>query len=410
MDKKLRELINKEIVRQQETIDLIPSENIADPELLRIIGSPLVNKYSEGYPGRRYYPGNTNYDKLEELAQSAVLKAFRLREKDWHVNVQPYSGSPANQAVLFALLKPGDTLMGLALSHGGHLTHGHSVNFSGTLYRSVPYTVDAKAGLIDYENLKKLAKRHKPKVIFSGLTAYSRRIDFKRIGDIAKSVGAYHVADISHVAGLVIAGAYPSPFAYADIVTTTTHKTIRGPRGAVIISRKKKRIPERIDRAVFPGLQGGPHNNVTAGIAYAFMLAQKEVFKRYQRQVARNAKVLAGALRKRAFTVLAGETDNHLFVLDLRKKGISGVWAERALEQAGILANRNTIPEDTSAFLPSGIRLGTPTVTSRGMKEKEMQKIAEWIDRLLTAREAPARIQKEVRAFCKRFPLKYKKL
>lgn len=414
MDPALKNLIDKEIRRQQLTLDLIPSENIADPEMLRIVGSPLTNKYSEGYPRKRYYPGNEFYDEIEELAQRRALKAFKLKDLEWAVNVQPYSGSPANQAIYFALAKPGDVIMGLSLSHGGHLTHGHLVNFSGILYQSFPYTLNLKTGHIDYDNLGKLAKEHSPKIIFSGATAYSRIIDFKRIGAIAKKVGAYHAADISHIAGLVAAGAHPSPFPHADVVMATTHKTLRGPRGAVIWSRNKKigadakgrdiTISDAINKAVFPELQGGPHNNVTAAIAWMFGQVATANFRSYGRQIVKNAKALAAELKKLGFNLVSGGTDNHLMLLDLRKQGIPGMDAEKMLEASGIIANRNSIPGDDKPFKPSGVRMGTPAITSRGMKEKEMKQIAQFIYQCLIEKK---NVLKEVQGICKKFPLPY---
>ena len=450
MDAVLRRFIKKEIERQKYTLDLIPSENIADPEMLKILGSPLVNKYSEGYPGKRYYPGNEYYDKIENLAQERALRCFGLNPDEWHANVQPYSGSPANHAVYFALLRPGDVVMGLALSHGGHLTHGHCVNFSGTYYQSVPYGLRERTHLIDYDSLEEKARELRPRLIVSGATAYPRIIDFKKIGAIARDANAYHLADISHIAGLVAGGVHPSPFPHADIVTTTTHKTLRGPRGAIIFARKseirnprlrqgfggqakseinpkfnpdakgsglrpeRRRNPhhtliisEAIDQAVFPGLQGGPHNNQTAAIAWALLRAQGKPFKRYAAQVVKNAKALAAELLKRGFTLVSGGTDNHLMLLDLRPQGIAGMDAEKMLEAAGIVANRNTIPGDPRPFKPSGIRMGTPSITSRGMKEREMRQIAAWIYRLINAHETPSVIRRETRALCKKFPLPY---
>ena len=419
MDKRLNVLIKKEVERQELTIDLIPSENIASPEMLKILGSPLVNKYSEGYPGRRYYPGNEFYDEIERLAQERALNAFKLSPKNWAVNVQPYSGSPANLEIYFALIKPGDTIMGLSLAHGGHLTHGHLVNFSGILYKSQPYGLNLKTGYIDYKNLEKLARQHRPKIIVSGATAYPRTIDFKRIGKIARSVGAYHVADISHIAGLVAAGAHSSPFsagggqAPADAVMATTHKTLRGPRGAVIWVNRESPIAKRnkidiataVDKAVFPGLQGGPHNNTTAAIAWTFGEVATPKFRVYARQIVKNTKVLASELKKFGFNLVSGGTDNHLMLVDLRNKNITGLEAEKLLESAGIIANRNAVPGDDKPFKPSGIRIGTPSVTSRGMKEKEMKHIGEFIYRCLIKRKD---IDKEVVRICKRFPLPYK--
>ena len=406
MDKKLKELINKEIKRQQTTIDLIASENVADLDTLKIVGSPLMNKYSEGYPDKRYYPGNQYYDEIEKLSWKYALEAFSLNSNQWGVNTQPYSGSPANQAIYFALLQPGDTIMGLALAHGGHLSHGLKVNFSGKYYRPVFYTLNEKTGYIDYDNFEKLALEHKPQLIISGASAYPREINFKKIGVVAKKIGAYHLADISHVAGLIAAGLHQSPFPYADVVMTTTHKTLRGPRAAVIFS--KKELSSLIDRAVFPGIQAGPHNNVTAAIAEMFSVAKTSKFKSYQKQVIKNAETLAKELMKHGFKLLTDGTDNHLMLLDLRNKNITGGEAQDLLEKAGIIANKNVIPGDEKPSNPSGIRFGTPATTSRGFKEKEMKRIAEWIYKVIDKKGAANKIQKEVVGLCKKFPLKYK--
>jgi glycine hydroxymethyltransferase len=423
-DKVIETLIRKEIKRQQETINLIPSENYVSGDVLEIIGSPLTNKYSEGYPGKRYYPGNQYYDEIEKIAQERALKCFGLQSSNWHVNVQPYSGSPANIAIYNALMNFGDTLMGLKLTSGGHLTHGHKVNFSGRAYNVVHYGVDEKTGLLDYEEISELAQKHKPKVIVSGLTAYPRKIDFKKFGEIAKSVGAYHVADISHIAGLIAAGLHQSPFPYSDVVMTTTHKTLRGPRGAIIFSQKHNpndtngsensdkssqhsdyvSIAERIDRAVFPGLQGGPHNNIIAAEAVMFFEALKLGFRKYQQQIIKNAQALSKALTKKGLKLVTGGTDNHLMLVDLRSSNLGGLEAEKILEENNITANRNTIPGDASPFKPSGLRMGTPAVTTRGMKEKEMEQIADLIYRALVRKE---HVGKEILTLCKKFPLPY---
>lgn len=405
-------LLKKEIANQQLSINLIASENYVSVGVMRMLGSPLTNKYSEGYPGKRYYPGNFFYDEIEKLAQERALKLFRLSCKQWSVNVQPYSGSPANFAIYLALMKPGDTMMGMALASGGHLTHGHRVNFSGKIYNAVQYGVDSRTGLINYQAVARLAKKYRPKVLVSGLTAYPRKIDFKKFGMIARSIGAYHVADISHIAGLVAVGLHQAPFKYSDAVMTTTHKTLRGPRGAVIFSRNSEikeagseiLISEAIDRAVFPGAQGGPHNNATAAKAVAFFEALSPDFKTYQNQVVKNAKALAKSLRQFGFRLVTMGTDNHLMLVDLKNFFLDGLSAERILEENKIIANRNSIPGDQSPFKPSGIRLGTPAITTRGMKEKEMAKIAELIYRCLVERE---RVSQEVEQLCRKFPLKY---
>lgn len=412
-DPQLFRLIQKEIIRQKQTIDLIASENFVSEVIFEVLGSPLTNKYSEGYPHRRYYPGNIYYDKIEELAQSRALKAFNLNPQKWAVNVQPYSGSPANLEVYNALLQPGDIFMGMSLSSGGHLTHGHKANLSGKLYQAVQYNLNPKTELIDYQEIENLAKKYHPKIIVSGLTSYPRKIDFNRISKIAHKIGAYSLADISHVAGLVLAGLYPNPFTSCDIVTTTIHKTLRGPRGAIIFINKKSKIAKKnkidlesvINKSVFPQMQGGPHNNVTAGIALTFKLAQSVSFKNYQKQILKNSFVLAETLKKLGFRLVTNGTDNHLMILDLRGNNISGTEAELLLEKAGIIANRNVVIGDLNPFHPSGIRIGVPAVTTRGMKEKEMQKIAEFIYRVLIKREKPAIIKKEVEKLCSKFSI-----
>lgn len=411
MDKKTEKLVAAETRRQQDTLSLIASENIASADILSALASPFANKYSEGYPGRRYYPGNKYVDEIETLAGQRALELFGQKADRWRVNVQPYSGSPANLAICFALAKPGEKIMGMKLSDGGHLTHGHTVSATGTIWQSVQYGVDPETGRIDYEAVAKLARKEKPKLIFSGFTAYPRKIDFKKFREIADLVGAYHVADISHIAGLVVGGAHPSPFPYADVVMTTTHKSLRGPRGAMIFSDSKSKVaakmgldlPTAIDKAVFPGLQGGPHDNTTAAMAQAFAEALKPDFKRYARQIAKNAQALAKELKRRGFTLITGGTDTHLLLIDLKKKGITGSEGERLLEAVGIIANRNSVPGDTSPFKPSGIRLGTPLLTTRGMKEEEMVEVAALIDRALAGESG---VEKDVNKLCQKFPVK----
>ncbi len=412
-DKELERLIKTEERRQAETLDLIPSENIASKSVLEALGSVLTNKYSEGYPGKRYYAGNEIADKIENLAKNRARKVFGL-SKNWGVNVQPYSGSPANMAVYYALLKPGDKIMGMSLPFGGHLTHGWKVNFSARFYKSAQYTTN-RNGLINYSAIRKMAKKERPKIIVAGATAYPRIFDFKKFASIAREVKAYFLADISHIAGLIATGAHPSPFPYADIVTTTTHKTLRGPRGAIIFTNHKSKIAKynnldiasEIDRAVFPALQGGPHDNQTAAIAQCLYEALQPSFKKYGRQIVENAKTLARELIKFNFELISGGTDNHLMLIDLTNLGISGREAQNRLEKAGIIVNRNTIPYDTrSPFDPSGIRIGTPAITSRGMKEKEMKKIAELIDKVLTKKEKLEVIKQEVKSLCSKFPAK----
>jgi glycine hydroxymethyltransferase len=340
---KIYKLLKAEEKRQSETINLIPSENYPSKAVLEAMGSILASKYSEGYPGKRYYPGNEIYDKIELLAQKSAKEIFKTGES-YHVNVQPYSGTPANLAIYLGLLNFGDTIMGMTLSHGGHLSHGHKVNFSGRAYKVVQYGVDLKTGKIDYEEIKKLAKKYKPKLIVSGATAYPRKINFKKFHQIAKEVGAISMADIAHIAGLIVAGLHPSPFPFTDIVTTTTHKTLRGPRGAIIFC--KKEFAPAIDRAVFPGIQGGPHNNITFAKLVCFEEAKKPSFKKYQKQIIKNTRVLANELKKYGFNLVSGGTDNHLMLVNLQNKKITGKEAEERLEKAGIIVNRNTIPGD----------------------------------------------------------------
>jgi glycine hydroxymethyltransferase len=365
-------------------------------------GSVLANKYSEGYPGHRYYEGQEYVDQVEALAIERAKALFGAA----HANVQPYSGSPANQAVYLALLKPGDTVMGLGLPFGGHLTHGWNVNFSGILYNAVRYEVDAKTHRVDLNKVEDLARRTRPKMIICGGTAYPRVWDFEGFAAIAKSVGATLVADIAHIAGLVVAGAHPHPFPHAHIVTTTTHKTLRGPRGGMILSDGT--FAKEIDRAVFPGLQGGPHDHTTAAIAVALKEAATPEFKRYAHQIVANAKALAAELLRHGLRLVSGGTDNHLILIDVTPRGINGKPAARALSNAGIECNYNTVPFDPRKPMdPSGLRIGTPSVTSRGMKEKEMVAIAAWIDRVIDAagdERALAKIRSEVADFCKAFP------
>jgi len=394
----LQRLIKDEEKRQKETIDLIPSENYVSRNVLKATGSLLMNKYSEGYPGKRYYPGNAVIDKVEVYCQKKAKEIFNLG-KNWSVNVQPYSGSPANLAVYHALLESGDKILSLKLSHGGHLSHGHKVNISSKFFEIIHYGLDEK-GFIDYNQIEKLAKEEKPKLIVSGATAYPRKIDFRKIREIAKKVGALHLADISHIAGLVSAKVHPSPFPYSDAVMTTTHKTLRGPRSAIIYSRNE--IAPKIDKAIFPGLQGGPHEHIILAKAVAFEEALRPEFKQYQKQIIKNAKELAKELKKYDFKLVSDGTDNHLILIDLNGV-IDATQSEKILEKANILANRNTIPGDKSPFYPTGLRLGTPAVTTRGMKEKEMRLIASWINQALKEKISPKKIKKEVVNLCKNF-------
>ncbi len=402
-DKEIYNLIQKEKERINSGLELIPSENFASPAVLEALGSVFNNKYSEGYPKKRYYGGNEFVDSVETLAIERAKKLFGAE----HVNVQPYSGSPANMAVYFALLQPGDKLMGMSLDMGGHLTHGHRVNFSGMLYKSVKYGVDRETEMLDYDEIRKIAKREKPKIIVSGATAYPREIDFKEFHEIAQDVGAYSMADIAHIAGLIAAGVHQSPFPFTDVVTTTTHKTLRGPRSGMIMC--KKEFADVIDKAVFPGLQGGPHEHVIAAKAVCFYEAMQPEFKEYAKQIIKNAKALADALMDYGFRLVTGGTDNHLILVDLKNKDVTGKEAEDALDKAGITVNKNMIPYDPrKPWDPSGIRLGTPAVTTRGMKESEMKEIARWINDAIENRNDEDRLKKIrecVREFVKDFPV-----
>lgn len=409
-DKQIAALIEKERKRQNNTIDLIPSENIVSKAVMEALGSSLTNKYSEGYPGKRYYAGNAVIDTIESLVHERARIAFGLSDR-WHINTQALSGSPANMAAYYALLKQGDRILGMSLTFGGHLTHGWKVNFSGMLYKATQYTVK-RNGYIDYAEVRALARKSKPKIIVAGATAYPRIIDFKKFADIAKEVDAYLMVDMAHLAGLVAAKVHPSPFSYADIVTTTTHKTLRGPRGALIFGNKDSKKAKKegvkmgsaIDKAVFPTLQGGPHDNQTAAIAVALKEASSAKFKAYGAQVVKNAKALAKELTKLKYDLVSGGTDNHLMLVDLSNKDISGRIAQDRLEEAGIIVNRNTVPYDTrSPFDPSGIRIGTPSVTTRGMKEKDMKRIAILMDQAMMQHGNPA---KDIKKLVKQFPIK----
>jgi glycine hydroxymethyltransferase len=401
-DPEIAQLIRQEETRQEESIRLIPSENYVSHAVLEATGSVLTNKYSEGYPGKRYYEGQEFIDPIETLARERATSLFGAD----HANVQPYSGSPANLAIYYALLQPGEKVMGMSLPHGGHLTHGWRVNFSARYYQAVQYTVDPVTHRIDYDQVRELAKREQPKLIFSGATAYPREFDFKAFSDIAQEVGARFVADIAHISGLIVAGVHQSPIPFADAVMTTTHKTLRGPRGAMILCKAEH--ADAIDRAVFPALQGGPHNHTTAAIAVALREAATPEFTAYGQQIVRNAKALAQALLSHGFTLISGGTDNHLILIDMTNKGVTGKQASRALARAGIETNANTIPYDPRRpFDPSGVRIGTPAVTSRHMKEPEMRRIAAWIDRVIGDVKDEAmhlRIRAEVREFCRTFP------
>lgn len=386
-DKQIAKLIKQEAEREISVINLIASENFVSEDVLEALGSVFTNKYAEGYPGKRYYGGNNVVDELETLAQARALELFKLAPKKWHVNVQPLSGSPANVAVYAALLPHDGTgrIMGMTLSHGGHLTHGHSVSISGKFWKQIPYGVSKKTERIDYDELMEIAKREKPQIIVAGFTAYPRTINWKKFRAIADMVGAYLMVDMSHIAGLVAGGVHPSPFPYADIVTTTTHKTLRGPRGAMIFVRKDERkLEEKIDKAIFPGMQGGPHENAIAAIAVALGEAMTPKFKTYATQVVKNATALAEELRTLGWRIVTGGTDNHLMLVDTWANGVSGKEASERLEAAGIIVNMNTIPFDERKPMdPSGIRLGTAAETTRGAKEKDMKNLARAIDVIL---------------------------
>ncbi|MEI8337988.1 MAG: serine hydroxymethyltransferase [bacterium] len=390
-DKQIEKLIKNETKRQKSVINLIPSENYVSKDVLTALGSIFDNKYAEGYPHKRYYGGQKYTDELELLCQDRARKAFKLSKDLWHVNVQPHSGSPANLSVYLGLVPLGGKIMGMTLTAGGHLTHGQKVSITGKVWQQVPYGVDPKTEVLDYVALKELAAKEKPNLIVAGFTAYPREVDFKKFREIADACGAFLMVDMSHFAGLVAGGVYNSPFEYADVVTTTTHKTLRGPRSAIVFSRKDKKIGEKnitelLDKAVFPGLQGGPHLGQIAGVAVALKEAATPAFKQYAKQVKKNAKVLADELTRLGWHVVSGGTDSHLVLVDtwMDGKGISGKDAEARLEKAGIICNKNTIPAETrSPFDPSGIRLGSPAETTRGKKEKDFMKIAQTIDKVL---------------------------
>jgi glycine hydroxymethyltransferase len=413
-DPEIADLIHKENVREHESLRLIASENYASRAVMEATGSCLTNKYSEGYPHKRYYEGQQVIDQVEELARARVGKLFSQKpggpvaDGDLHVNVQPYSGSPANLAVYLAFLKPGETVMGLGLPAGGHLTHGWNVSITGKYFKSVPYGVRKEDGRIDLDEVRRLAKEHQPKVIWCGTTAYARTLDFPAFRSIADEVGAILAADIAHISGLVATGVHPSPIGIADVVTSTTHKTFRGPRGGMILC--KKAHASAIDRAVFPGLQGGPHNHVTAGIAVAALEASRPEFTAYAEDVVKNAKALGAALVERGFDLVTGGTDNHLLLIDLTNKGVPGKVAAQALDRAGIVLNYNSVPFDPrKPFDPSGLRIGTPAVTSRGMTADVMVRLAGWIDEVVRAcasgdEGTVARVARDVAAVCDGYP------
>ena len=402
-DKEIFDLIKKEEKRQVETVDLIASENYPSKAVREALSSIYVAKYSEGRPFKRYYGGMENVDTLETLVEERARRAFGIG-KEWAVNVQPYSGSPANYAIERGLLNLKDKILSVELSQGGHLTHGSPVSLSGMDFTIANYPLNKNTQQIDYAKVAAIAKKEKPKMIITGYTAYQRNVDFKKFGEIAKSVSAYLMADISHITGLVVGGAHPSPFPYADVVMTTTHKSLRGPRGAMIICRQE--LAEKIFPKVFPGLQGGPHNHTIAALGVALKEARTPAFKKYAAQIVKNAKALAASLQEHGFTIVTGGTDNHMMLVDLTNKNIRGKEAQELLEAAGIVTNRNTIPYDPyGPFNPSGIRLGTPAITTRGLKEKEMKHIASWIAQVIENPESAAKTKKQVVRFLKKFPL-----
>lgn len=401
-DPEIYEAIKKEEKRQSEELELIASENYVSPAILETMGTILTNKYSEGYSGKRYYAGQENIDTVENLAMARAKELFEAE----HVNVQPLSGSPANAAVYMAFIKPGDKVLGLSLDHGGHLSHGHPVNFSGMLYNFVRYGVEEN-GYIDMNKVREIALAERPKMIVAGFSAYSRNMDWKKFKEIADEIGAFTFADIAHIAGLIAGGQIESPVPYFDVVSTTTHKTLRGPRGAIIMC--KSEFAKQVDKSVFPGMQGGPHDHINAAKAVAFKEALQPEFKEYAAQVIKNAKVLAEELINCGFKIISNGTDNHLMLVDMTSKNSTGKEADHALELAGISCNKNMIPYDTrSPFDPSGIRLGTPAITTRGLKEPEMKILAKWINEVCSSPNDEAvqkRVRQEVKELCKKFPV-----
>lgn len=404
VDPQVQAAIDQELSRQRNKLEMIASENIVSSAVMQAQGSVLTNKYAEGYPGKRYYGGCEYVDVVEQLAIDRAKELFGAG----YANVQPHSGAQANTAVFFALLNPGDIILGMNLTDGGHLTHGSPVNISGKYFKIVPYGVDKETERIDYDEMERLAKEHKPKLIIGGASAYSRIIDFERMAQIAKSVGAYLMIDMAHIAGLVAAGLHPNPVEYADVVTTTTHKTLRGPRGGLILC-KDAEFGKQFNKAIFPGIQGGPLMHIIAAKAVAFKEALSDEFKVYQQQVVKNAAVLADELTQKGFRIVSGGTDNHLMLVDLRSKNITGKEAQFLLDDIGITANRNTIPfEPLSPFVTSGIRLGTPALTTRGLKEDDIRQVADIIAKVIDNRDDEAVIAQakaEVADICKRFPL-----
>ena len=431
-DPQIYKLVKAEEKRQRDVLEMIPSENYTSSAVIEALGTVLTNKYSEGYPKKRYYQGNAVVDEVEIIAQERAKALFGVP----YANVQAYSGSPANAAIHFALMEPQDKLMGLKLAFGGHLTHGAALSYSSRFFTPVQYELD-KNGFLDYDAIEKMALKEKPKVIICGFTAYPRKVDFKRFGQIADKVGAYLHADISHITGLIVAGVHESPVPYADVIMTTTHKSLRGPRGAIIMVtekglQKNPDLPKKIDSAIIPGLQGGPHDNQTAAIAVSLKEASTASFKKYGEQIVKNSKTLADALNEYGFNLISGGSDNHLILIDLKNKGVNGAVAALALEVAGIVMNKNGVPFDTMPpFYPSGVRLGTPALTTRGMKEREMKKVAAWINEVVNeignmnlpedkeerkivwksfkadvvTNKKLLAIAKKVKVFCSRYPL-----
>jgi len=402
-DPQICELIRQEKARQSGSIRLIPSENYVSRAVMEASGSVLTNRYSEGYPGKRYYEGQQVTDLIETMARERAKKLFKAD----HANVQPYSGSVANLAAYLAVAEPGDTIMGLLLTHGGHLTHGWKNTISSKIFKSVQYTLNAKTGRFDMDQIRDLAREHRPKLIVSGATAYPRQIDFEAFGQIAKEVGASHISDIAHIAGLVVAGIHPSPMPYADIVSTTTHKTLRGPRGGMLLCREE--LAKQVDRSVFPGLQGGPHMHTITAIAVALAEADTPEFIAYAKQIVKNSRALAAKLLEYGFDLVSGGTDNHLILIDLRNKAVPGKKVAKALDRARIVCNYNTIPDDPAPpFNPSGLRLGTPAITTRGMKEPQAEKIAAFIKKVVENIDNESVIEevgKEVLLLCSQFPV-----
>ena len=400
-DQEIYQLIQKEDERQKYTLELIASENFVSEAILEAQGSVLTNKYAEGYPGKKYYGGCQFIDKVETLAIDRAKKLFSAE----HANVQPHSGSQANMAVYFSVLKPGDTILSMNLSHGGHLTHGSPVNFSGKLYQIIPYGVNKETGRIDYEQISEIAGKNKPKMIIAGASAYSREIDFSKFREIADEVGAYLMADVAHIAGLIVAGEHMSPIPHCHFVTTTTHKTLRGPRGGLILCQQD--LAKQIDKSIFPGIQGGPLMHVIAAKAVCFKQAMQDDFNFYQKQIKKNAATLALKLMEKDYKLVSDGTDNHLMLVDLRNKGLTGKQAEKALEDSGITVNKNAVPFDNqSPMITSGIRIGTPAMTTRGMKESEMTVIANLIDRVLSDIDndhVKQQVSGDVNKLCKQF-------